>query len=355
MNNNNFLIRKLNSFYYPQGNYTPLPYRVMVEPTNICNLKCSMCYVQQNLKRNHSLTLVSFQNIINQFPNIRELIFCGIGEPLLNKDLFHMIDDAKNRGIIFINLITNGESLTKDISERILKSKINRIQISIHSFNPEIFSKIRKEEAVSLEKLKENIKTLIALKNEFRSSLEIYSNAVINKFNYHNLSDFIKNSRELGIDGVDFIQMTTANDNLKEINAPLKNVAQDAKDARKLARKLKIKVSFLSGNYCGRCYQLWDFIMIHADGNISPCNGIFPTENIDVGNIFNNSIEEIWNSEKYRRLRGLVVEGGLQNCQFCESGYCLEGKDLRWIKNYYFRPIKRLIKKSLLSRIRGRS
>lgn len=347
MANKNSLFRNINRLYYAREDNVPIPQVVMIEPTNICNLKCSMCYVQQHIKTQNSLTLEDFRMIIDQFPRIRELIFCGIGEPLLNKDLFQMISYAKNSGINFINLVTNGKLLSEEACEKIVHSNINRIQISVHSFNLEIFSKIRNEEGINLERLKEGIRRLISIKRKLNSQLQICCNAVVNKFNYGDLIDFIRNAKELGADRAEFIQMTTANDSLRDVNAPLESMANLAKEVRKYARNLNIEVSFLSGNYYGRCYQLWDFIMIHADGTISPCNGIFPTENIGVGNIFDNKIEAVWNSEKYRALRRSVIEGELKNCRFCESGYCLEGKDLRWFRNYYFRPLKRMARNSL--------
>ena len=339
-----FLRKSFRSLYYSRDKKIPLPVILMVEPTNVCNLKCSMCYVQQQPGQKHYLSLPSFEHIINQFPRIRELIFCGIGEPLLNKDIFEMIGAAKKKGIAFINLVTNGKLLNEETIKKILASGINRMQISVHSFNPDKFSKIRNEEAGNLQELKENIKRLIALKEETHSHLKVCCNAVVNKFNCDDLLNFVQEAKNLGIDRVEFIQMTTASGNLKDINAPLHNMPFVVKEIRKAGLRLNIEVGFLSGNDYGRCYQLWDFIMVHSSGDISPCNGIFPTENIGLGNILNTSLEQIWNSEKYRNLRQSLIKEELEYCRYCESGYCLEGKNLRWFKNYYLRPLKRLIK-----------
>lgn len=338
------LKEKINLLYYPPVDVKPLPRILMIEPTNACNLKCAMCYVQRQTIKNHYLSLSDFQNIINQFPEIRELIFCGIGEPLLNRDIFDMINVAKKKGVEFINLITNGKLLNEQVIQKIIISGINRIQVSIHSFDARIFSRIRNEDARNLEELKLNIKRLISLKRKAASPLKICCNAVITKFNYENLLEFIKEAKDLGFDRVEFIQMTTANGNLKEINVPLNYMRRITQEARRLAHRLKIELGFLSGNDYGRCYQVWDFIMIHSDGNISPCNGIFPTENIGVGNILKEPIEKIWNAPRYRELRRLVRTGKLEYCNFCEAGYCLEGRNLGWFKNYYIRPLRRVFR-----------
>ena len=339
-----FLKEKLSNFYYPNEEAISLPLVIMVEPTNVCNLQCSICYTQKHIKDRHFLSLPDFENTINQFPAIRELIFCGIGEPFLNKDLFGMINMARNKGVPFINLITNGKLLDAQNSEKIINSGINRIQVSVHSFNPDIFAQIRNEDPANLKTLEENIKKLVSLKKKSGAPLKICCNAVITKLNFNGLLEFVRRGKDLGVDRIEFIQLSTYSNLIKDINAPLGRMSKLAKDARRLARKLNIEVGFLNGNEYGRCYQLWDFMTVYSDGNISPCNGIFPTENIEVGNIFREPIRKIWNSEKYRGLRRLVRKGRLENCKYCESGYCMEGKDLRWFKNYYLRPLKRSVK-----------
>jgi len=340
----NLVKEKISRLYYPKEKYPPLPTILMIEPTNVCNLKCSICYVQQHIKTGIFLSLIDFEKIINQFPLIRELIFCGIGEPLLNKHIFEMINIAKNKRVGFINLFTNGKLLNTEMAEKIVKSGIDRIQISVHSFNVDIFTKVRNEDVPCLEELKQNIRQFVAIRKELNRSLKVCCNAVVTKFNYNDLLAFINEAKDLGIDRIEFFQMTTANDKLKDINAPLSSMPQIAREARRLAGRLNIELGFLNGNEYGRCYQLWDFIMIHADGTVSPCNGIFPTENIGVGNILRSPIEQIWNSEKYQQLRQLVKEGKLKYCKYCESGYCMEGRNLMWLKNYYVRPIKRWIR-----------
>lgn len=337
------LLNSVDSLYYPEDD-CPLPALVMLEPTNICNLQCEMCYVQKNMKKGHILSLENFQRIINQFPRIRELVFCGIGEPLLNKYLFSMIEAARGRGVDFINLFTNGKLLHEENIRNIIRSGIDRVQISVHSFNAKIFSKVRNEHPSNLEELKINIRRLVEEKRRAGGILRVCCNSVLNKFNYNELKEFIVSVKDLGADRVEFFQMTTAGGNLKEINAPLEDMGRIIHEARRFARRLGIEVGFLDGNEYGRCYQMWDFIMIHSNGDISPCNGIFPTENIGLGNILNAPIKEIWDSEKYRRLRQLVRNGRLEYCKYCESGYCLEGKNLRWFKNYYLRPLRRLVK-----------
>ena len=89
--------------------------------------------------------------------------------------------------------------------------------------------------------------------------------------------------------------------------------------------------------------------MIHANGQISPCNGIMPTENINIGNIFENDITDIWNTKPYLDLRQKVRTSCLSNCCYCESGYLIEGKNLKWWKSFYLQPIRNFIVRKIKS------
>ena len=81
--------------------------------------------------------------------------------------------------------------------------------------------------------------------------------------------------------------------------------------------------------------------MICADGTISPCNGIMPHEKIGLGNLIHEDISQIWHSDKYVMLRKSVIEKHLKNCEYCEAGYPLEGKNFEWVNNYYLKPLIR--------------
>lgn len=333
----------INSLYYPK-NVCPLPTVIMIEPTDSCTLKCVMCDVQQQKNDNyHFISLPQFEFILNRFPRIRELIFCGIGEPLLNKDIFSMIRRAKEKKIPFINLITNGELLNPEISEKLLNSGLNQLHISIPAVTESAFNKIRNNPKVSLDELSINIKYLNQKKRSQCVKMKVMINIVMMNYNQPELKDAVYFCKNLGVDGICFVQLTTMFGEKENINVNRKEVSSLFAQLRKLGKKEKLDIVFLTGNDYGRCYQPWDFIMIHADGNISPCNGVMPTENMRLGNIFENTIGDIWNSERYRGLRRKVRMSAFKNCNFCESGYLIEGRNLHWFHNFYIRPIRNYI------------
>ena len=335
------IMRLKDKLYY--RNLKPvLPNTIMVEPTNACNLKCRMCDYQRQFRGEKSyLSLKDFELIIAQFPKIKGLIFCGLGEPLLNDNIVEMVRIARKNDIPFINLITNGILLEEARLRALIKSGLNRIQVSFHSSDPGIAVKIN---GMSLEHhslVRTNILNAVKIRDALGSNLCIAVNSVINIENcddVFNLIDFCEAER---IDEINFIQLTTIFGKYDNFN-----IARDK--AKLLIGKIKARLkkshlrpSFLSGTGAGRCYQFWDFIMIHADGNISPCNGIMPHENKNIGNLLRGNISEVWHSQKYAELRQSVMKNRLENCKYCEVGYPLEGKNFQWISNYYFKPLIR--------------
>jgi len=69
----------------------PYPKYIQVETMNGCNLNCVMCDKEgrNRLGREQGrLTMHGFSEIISQFTHLKGVSLHGLGEPLLNKDLF---------------------------------------------------------------------------------------------------------------------------------------------------------------------------------------------------------------------------------------------------------------------------
>lgn len=336
-------MRLLDKLYY-QNLKPGLPDTIMVEPTNTCNFKCFMCDYQKQFEGKRSyLSIKDFESIIAQFPKIKGLILCGLGEPLLNKDTVRMVGIAAKRKIPFINLVTNGTLLNEECFKTLMESGLTRIQISFHSTNPAIASRINGVSSDVHSLVHTNIINALKIRNASNSSLQVVLNSVINIDNCEDLFNLIDFSEANKVDEINFIQLTTVFGKYDSFNIPKDRARFLIGKIRERLKNSYLKATFLSGNGAGRCYQMWNFIMIHADGKISPCNGIMPHENRDVGNLICNDISKIWHSDEYVKLRDSVVKGCLSNCRYCEVGYLLEGRNLEWINNYYLKPLARNI------------
>ena len=141
------------------------PIRLNIEPTNYCNLSCSMCPRELNRPFGY-MEFNLFQKVID------ESILCGKrliitinkdGEPLLHPELPRMIKYAKDKKAAYkINFYTNGILLTEEKSLELIKSGLDTIHISIDALTKETYKKIKNSE--KLEIVEQNVKRLIELK-----------------------------------------------------------------------------------------------------------------------------------------------------------------------------------------------
>ena len=79
-----------------------------------------------------------------------------------------------------------------------------------------------------------------------------------------------------------------------------------------------------------RCHLPWQEMIIHANGTVEPCCywTAHGNANPPLGNINDNSIEEIWNNDNYQKLRrnmsrGDLEQAGCANCFAVKQGQTL--------------------------------
>ncbi|MEI7905183.1 MAG: radical SAM protein, partial [Candidatus Firestonebacteria bacterium] len=88
------------------GRVSPYPRIVAIEPTSLCNLKCTMCPVhssggKENKRAAGMMKFGLYKRIINQLPEKEKvnLVLHGYGEPLLHPEIAEMVAYAKKAGI----------------------------------------------------------------------------------------------------------------------------------------------------------------------------------------------------------------------------------------------------------------
>ena len=64
------------------------------------------------------------------------------------------------------------------------------------------------------------------------------------------------------------------------------------------------------------CEYPWTSLTVMADGNVVPCTQISNNELV-LGNIKENTLEEIWNGKKYEELRKMHISGNFPKDHKC--------------------------------------
>jgi radical SAM protein with 4Fe4S-binding SPASM domain len=78
------------------------------------------------------------------------------------------------------------------------------------------------------------------------------------------------------------------------------------------------------------CYRLWHRLLIMADGTVPMCNSDFLKDEI-IGDVNVETIREIWNGEKLKRVRELNVKKDrlkLKPCRSCNWGNLRDKKEI---------------------------
>src|SRR3972149_9206061 len=122
------------------------PVRLNIEPTNYCNLSCSMCPRELNRPFGY-MDINLFQKVIDESILYGRRLIITInkdGEPLLHPELPQMIQYAKHKKAAFkVNFYTNGILLTEEKTLELIKSGLDTIHISMDAFTNETYRKIK--------------------------------------------------------------------------------------------------------------------------------------------------------------------------------------------------------------------
>ncbi|OUD16224.1 radical SAM protein [Thioflexithrix psekupsensis] len=123
----------------PQSTPQPILF-AQVEPTTHCNFTCGFCCGRQ-MDQSH-LSVARFEQFLQRFPDIRHLELQGEGEPLIHPDFFTMVARAETADIQ-VSLITNGSCFSRSVVDKLLKSRIRAIRISLETGDAVKFQQLR--------------------------------------------------------------------------------------------------------------------------------------------------------------------------------------------------------------------
>lgn len=111
-----------------------------IEPTTRCNFNCWYC-VGRSMKQ-EDIRVEDFAKVLDNFPSVKTIALVGEGEPLMHKGFFEMADMARERGIR-VMIISNGSAFSQSVIEKLCKSEIAYVSISIDSADPATFASSR--------------------------------------------------------------------------------------------------------------------------------------------------------------------------------------------------------------------
>jgi radical SAM protein with 4Fe4S-binding SPASM domain len=270
------------------------PERVMLEMTSVCNFACRMC-PRQNLQRpKMDMPSELFRKMIDEINSygVEGLWLYHLGESLLHKYFeqnIKYISNKKNLGVIWMS--TNGQLFdTKNINI-MLNSNIDFINFSMHAITEETYKTVAPGDFKTVQN---NLETFFKLKPVGQRPF-LHLQMIEQETTKHEVDAFIKKYYKRA----DIVSINM----LEYVNLPNNQFGLKQRERKPLTTCQRI-----SRNDC--------FIM--SDGHVTVCDVAYNHE-IDLGNIKQNTLYNIWNGSERKRLLELNKKGKMSENEFCRK------------------------------------
>lgn len=329
--------------------------RLWVTVTSRCNIRCKTCGLWKN---KWDLPYKTAKEVMENYPYMERLVWLG-GEVFLYKHFEEMFDEACKWNNLKQQIITNGLAPNPRWIEKIIKAQNTELTFSIDGVTKEVYEEIR--QGSNFEKVVENVKYIMKLKRELGIKKDIRMNSVIMKTNYKQIYDLLDFAKEVGFNQLSLMALhfdSAPNENIfygdtrdqealnyvykaipvlkerakqycidldvllpcgdesfeevvaKQDNTDLKTEGQQEEKNVDFKEEVKQDIKIEEpkdrivpiDRVC--CKMPWNYMMICDNGNVLITGSCVKR----IGNIYENSINEIWNSSVAQEYRKLMIE-----------------------------------------------
>lgn len=285
-------------------NLQEYPIHLDIELDNVCNYACTFCPIGQpdnelngyykNLKK---LDEKKIYELLDEAKSIgvRSLQFNLVNEPLAHKNIFKVLEYATNLKFDDLFFISNGYLLNEKNAKSILNSGLKKIMFSLDAFSAETYKerRLKNTKPANYEKVINNILNFLELKKKYKKKFPLTRvSFIIMENNKHEVEAF-KKFWEDKVDAIHFQKLIDYSDS-------------------------NIIVSSVTENQCNMpMFRL----SIKSDGNVKPCC-VGYGENINIGNVYEQSLYEIWNSDIMKNFQKLHINKEADKNETCKK--CLK-------------------------------
>jgi MoaA/NifB/PqqE/SkfB family radical SAM enzyme len=317
-----------------------LPRTLYLEVTNRCDSECQTCIrTFRTLEPPADLTLERVEAILAQLPVVDRAVLHGIGEPLLNRQIFDIVAALKRR-VPSVLFNSDAISLTAPRARELLDSGLDELRVSMDAATPATYRLLRGVD--QFDRVVANVRRLTTLQRE-RGQLtpRVALWLTASRANLEELPAFVELAGEVGAAEA-YVQRLVFNGlglatEANALHGRLQAREQqrlDAAEARAGARGITLRASGLAtplaslrGDPGGArpwagCQRPWTLTYVTANGNVLPCC-ISPWVARDyaglvLGNAFQEPLAAIWNGERYQRFRtDFESEAAPDPCRGC--------------------------------------
>lgn len=286
----NLAYRKYIRSYYINNKF---PLRIGIEATDICNRDCIIC-PSSKLKKTGDIDMAIIKKIAQEsaessFKGI-EFSLHKMGEPLLNKDIWEIIETLKslNKNSV-ISLATNGV-LLRDNAKRIIDCKVGIVKVSVSSAYLQLDNKAESE----IKRIEEGITLLLSKRKNNTPRI------IVQLVKTHRTKDEVDVFKKKWSKYPVTISISFE----ENWNGAFANV------------HILPECNYAKKRY--PCFYLWLCPQINADGTVSACSTDW-NKSLLIGDLKRNSMAKIWQGKEINNLRTSHLKGEYRGCEKCNS------------------------------------
>jgi len=308
------LRRRLNSWLVGVAlkfglSYVPgYPRHLILDLVNVCGLRCPICPQGRcEINRKPAKSDINFfRDLMDKIgPYLYTLTLTNWGEPLKHPDALKLMEYAR-KFPCYIGFSTNLQDLTDEMIEDLLQSGIDEIGCSIDGCTEETYKTYRI--GGNFQTAMTNMKKLVRKRAEIGVKIpKIRWQVLLNRYTEKEIDQIIETAEEIGVDSLVFLPIFLDIARMFT-HTPLERLERDGNwlpenaeyswynyktgDLKKITRK---------------CSKLWDSIVVHPDGAVSPCCAVID-EKHDFGKLDDmDSFRDVWNGREYRAARNWMA------------------------------------------------
>src|SRR5262245_1653132 len=267
------------------------PTRLVIEPTNVCNLRCPYCHTGAGRfgRRPGLMRLEPYLQLLDEIGDYLLLVeVFNWGEPMLHPDLPALIAAASARGIATRVNTNLSIPFTSHDADRLVESGLTDLFVSIDGATQEVYERYRV--GGDLARVKDNCRLVAEAKRRLG-----------------------KESPRLTLQFLQFPSNEGDGDAVRQLASALDMrllALRGAVPDPQWARKSGWPPWFLM-HAPGPCPFLWGQPVLTVDGNVAPCRGVFRGSDdfahlaASPGEAGAPTFHEAWNHERYRTARAL--------------------------------------------------
>lgn len=277
------------------------PQEIWIENTNHCNAACVMCPRELQTRDKGIMDFELYKKIIDEISIYKETVkrvhMHNFGEPLLDKKLSERIKYAKSKGIRHVYFVTNASLLNQKNSELLISSGLDEFKISFYGVDKESYNNTMIN--LDFDKTLNNIIKFFEIRKKLKSKnpkiiLQLIPNSLKGNNTKEKWIKLFNNYIDLNIgDRFNFFDLHNFGDGRNYIDTYNKVIRNT-------------------------CNYPWRTMVILQNGYVTACcldyNG-----SINLGNLNSKSILEIWNDDKYNKLRNDFNKLDYSNYNVCQK------------------------------------